>query len=128
MAGPDLGMGNKLLPVTPAGVDSGPGSLSSWWLLGWLLPLAVQTAHTVIVAPTYQVGSFDDDANYLMAAHLLAGGGGLTSVMPSGATVVANYLPGYPLLLVPVIWLFGGSLWAPRLLSTVLVATIYPLL
>ena len=66
------------------------------WVLGWLLPLALQLAHTVAVAPTYHVGSFDDDGNYLMAGHVLASGGWLTSVMPSGATVVANYLPGYP--------------------------------
>src|ERR1035441_7767364 len=82
------------------------GRVSRWWVLGWLVPLALQLAHTVAVAPTYHVGSFDDDGNYLMAAHVLASGGWLTTVMPSGATVVANYLPGYPLLLVPVIWLF----------------------
>jgi hypothetical protein len=74
------------------------------------------------------VGSFDDDANYLMAAHVLASGGWLTSTMPSGATVVANYLPGYPVLLVPVVWLFGSALWAPRVLSGLLVAALYPLL
>jgi hypothetical protein len=80
------------------------------------------------VAPIYHVGSFDDDANYLMAAHVLAAGGGLTSKMPSGATVVAYYLPGYPLLLVPVVWLWGHALWAPRLFSTLCVALLYPLL
>ena len=80
------------------------------------------------MAPTYYVGSFDDDANYLMAAHVLAAGGGLTSTMPSGATVVANYLPGYPLLLVPLIWVFGSALWPPRVLSTLCVAALYPLL
>jgi hypothetical protein len=74
------------------------------------------------------VGSFDDDGNYLMAAHVLASGGWLTSVMPSGAAVVANYLPGYPLLLVPVIWLFGSALWAPRVLSGLFVGVLYPLL
>jgi hypothetical protein len=74
------------------------------------------------------VGSFDDDANYLMAAHVLASGGWLTSTVPSGATVVANYLPGYPLLLVPLVWLFGSALWAPRALSGLLVAALYPLL
>ena len=87
----------------------------------------VQLAHTAVVAPTYHVGSFDDDANYLMAAHVLASGGWLTTTMPSGATVVANYLPGYPLLLVPLIWL-GGPLWLPRALSTLCVAALYPLL
>ena len=67
-------------------------------------------------------------ANYLMAAHVLASGGWLSTVMPSGATVVANYLPGYPLLLVPVIWLFGSALWAPRVLSGLFVGALYPLL
>ena len=100
---------------------------SRGWALGWVLPLVVQLAHTAVVAPTYHVGSFDDDANYLMAAHVLAGGGWLTTTMPSGATVVANYLPGYPLLLVPLIWL-GGALWLPRALSTLCVAALYPLL
>ncbi len=90
--------------------------------------MVVQLAHTAAVAPTYHVGSFDDDANYLMAAHVLAAGGGLTSTMPSGATVVANYLPGYPMLLVPLIWLWGSALWPPRALSTLCVAALYPLL
>ncbi len=83
---------------------------SGWWALGWLVPLVIQVVHTVAVAPTYHVGSFDDDGNYLMAAHVLASGGGLSSLMPSGATVVANYLPGYPLLLVPLIWAWGSAL------------------
>jgi hypothetical protein len=97
-------------------------------VLGWLLPLCVQVAHTLAVAPTYHVGSFDDDANYLMAAHVLAAGGGLTSTMPSGVAVVANYLPGYPMVLVPLIWVFGGALWPPRVLSGLCIAALYPLL
>ncbi len=90
--------------------------------------MVVQLAHTAAVAPTYHVGSFDDDANYLMAAHVLAAGGGLTSTMPSGATVVANYLPGYPMLLVPLVWLWGSALWPPRILSSLCIAALYPLL
>jgi hypothetical protein len=90
--------------------------------------MVIQLAHTLAVAPTYYVGSFDDDANYLMAAHVLAAGGGLTATMPSGATVVANYLPGYPTLLVPLIWGWGSALWAPRALSTLCIAALYPLL
>jgi len=116
-------------------ISPGPSShsalghgLSAWWLLGWLVPLAVQIVHAVVVAPAYHVGSFDDDANYLMAAHTLAAGGGLTATMPSGASVVANYLPGYPALLVPLIWLFGAVLWPPRALSLLCVGALYPLL
>ncbi len=101
---------------------------SGWWALAWLLPLAAQIAHTVAVAPTYHVGSFDDDGNYLMAAHVLASGGGLTTKMPSGVAVVANYLPGYPLLLVPLIWVFGPALGPLRLFSTLCTCALYPLL
>ena len=111
------------LPASPAANAS-----STWWALGWIVPLVLQVAHTVAVAPTYHVGSFDDDGNYLMAAHVLASGGWLTSVMPSGATVAANYLPGYPLLLVPVVWLFGSALGALRVLSGLFVGALYPLL
>ena len=63
-----------------------------------------------------------------MAAHVLASGGGLTSKMPSGATVVADHLPGYPMLLVPLVWIWGSALWPPRVFSTVCVALLYPLL
>ena len=103
-----------------------PGRLGWRWGGCCLSPYRSRTP--LAVAPTYHVGSFDDDANYLMAAHVLASGGWLTSTMPSGATVVANYLPGYPLLLVPVVWLFGSALWAPRVLSGLLVGALYPLL
>ncbi len=109
-------------------VAAGEPLWSGWWALGWVVPLVIQIAHTIAVAPAYQVGSFDDDANYLMAAHVLAAGGGLTSTMPSGAAVVANYLPGYPMLMVPLIWLFGGALWPPRVLSGLSIAALYPLL
>ncbi|MGH9106010.1 MAG: hypothetical protein ACRDZX_09265 [Acidimicrobiales bacterium] len=109
-------------------LGGGASGSRRWWALGWLLPLALQLAHVAVVAPAYHVGSFDDDANYLMAAHVLAGGGGLTSTMPSGLTVVADYLPGYPLLLVPLVWAWGAALWPPRILSTVCVAALYPLL
>lgn len=91
------------------------------------MPLAVQLVHTLVVAPYYHVGSFDDDGNYLMAARALADGGWLTSRLPSGARVVSQYLPGYPGLLVPFIWLLGPALWVPRLVSAVSVAVLYPL-
>jgi hypothetical protein len=90
--------------------------------------MVVQIVHGVVVAPTYHVGSFDDDANYLMAAHVLASGGGLTTRMPSGVTVVANYLPGYPALLVPLVWIWGAAMWPPRVLSALCTVALYPLI
>jgi hypothetical protein len=101
---------------------------ASWWALAWLLPLAVQIGHTIAVGPAYHVGSFDDDGNYLMAAHVLASGGGLTATMPSGVSVVANYLPGYPLLLVPLIWVWGTALGPLRIFSALCTCALYPLL
>jgi hypothetical protein len=125
--GPTSGTSVCWAPFSGIGGEPSPAT-SRWLALGWLVPLAVQVVHTFAVAPAYRVGSFDDDANYLMAAHVLASGGWLTSKMPSGATVVAYYLPGYPMLLVPLVWLWGSALWPPRAFSTVCVALLYPLL
>ena len=120
--------GSLAAPAGSDGPERPPARASRWWALGWVVPLVLQLVHAAVVAPTYHVGSFDDDANYLMAAHVLAHGGWLTSTMPSGSVVVANYLPGYPLLLVPLVWVFGGALWPPRLFSTLCIAALYPLL
>jgi hypothetical protein len=125
--GPTSGTSAWWAPFSGVGGEASPAT-SRWLALGWLVPLAVQVVHTFAVAPAYRVGSFDDDANYLMAAHVLASGGWLTSKMPSGATVVAYYLPGYPMLLVPLVWLWGSALWPPRVFSTVCVGLLYPLL
>ena len=126
-AGPTSGASAWWAPFSGTDGKASPPT-SRWLALGWLVPLAVQVVHTFAVAPSYHVGSFDDDANYLMAAHVLAAGGGLSSKMPSGATVIAYYLPGYPMLLVPLVWLWGSALWPPRIFSTVCVALLYPLL
>ncbi len=115
----------RLRPARHQAAGAGPSA--AWWWLGWALPLALQLVHSAVVAPHYHVGSFDDDANYLMAAHVLASGGGLGATLPSGATMVGNYLPGYPLLLVPLVWAWGSSLVAPRLASLACVALLYPL-
>ena len=125
--GPTSGTAAWWAPFSGVGGEASPPS-SRWLALGWIVPLAVQVVHTFVVAPIYHVGSFDDDANYLMAAHVLAAGGGLTSKMPSGATVVAYYLPGYPMMLVPLVWLWGSALWPPRVFSTLCVGLLYPLL
>jgi len=122
-----MALSAQLKPTRQAGTSE-EGKAGRLWALGWILPLVLQFCHALAIAPTYHVGSFDDDANYLMAAHVLAHGGWLTTRMPSGATVVAQYLPGYPLLLVPVTWVWGGALWAPRALSLLCTCLLYPLL
>ena len=58
--------------------------------------------HVALVAPHYFVGSFDDDASYILAAKALLTGQGLTWHLLNGATVVAgSFPPGYSALLVP---------------------------
>ena len=42
------------------------------------LPLLLGLVHVALVAPHYFVGSFDDDAGYILAARALLAGHGLT--------------------------------------------------
>ena len=83
--------------------------------------------HVALVAPHYFVGSFDDDASYILTAKGLLSGAGLTGRLPSGETVVGLYPPGYSALLVPLVWLWPHSFVPLRLLSTVCFAAVFPL-
>jgi hypothetical protein len=89
--------------------------------------VALGVAHVLKVAPRYHVGSFDDDASYIMAARALLAGRGLSDVLPSGVVLVGLYPPGYALLLVPVLWLFGNGDAALRGLSVACFAACFPL-
>ncbi len=55
------------------------------------------------------MGSFDDDANYILAARALAAGAGLTTKLRGVAPLVGVYPPGFPALLAPlaVMWPHG---------------------
>ncbi len=90
------------------------------------VPLVVGIVHVLLVAPHYHVGSFDDDASYILSAKAILAGGGLTGRLPSGALVVSAYPPGYSLLLVPLVWI-GGTGAALRALSLVCYAALFPL-
>ncbi|MGH9077123.1 MAG: phospholipid carrier-dependent glycosyltransferase [Acidimicrobiales bacterium] len=91
------------------------------------LPLALALVHIALVWPRYHVGSFDDDANYILAARGLLHGSGLTGLIGGGRPLVGYYPPGFPALLAPLVWLFGHQTVALRLLSTVAVAALFPL-
>jgi hypothetical protein len=80
-----------------------------------------------LVAPHYHVGSFDDDASYILSAQTLLHGHGLTGRLASGQTVVGLYPPGYPALLVPLVWLWPHSFLPLRLLSVACYAAAFPL-
>jgi hypothetical protein len=84
--------------------------------------------HVALIAPRYHVGSFDDDASYILAAKALLAGQGLTGHLASGEVVVGLYPPGYSALLAPLVWLWPHSFAPLRLLSTVCFAAVFPLL
>ncbi|MDD5656346.1 MAG: glycosyltransferase family 39 protein [Elusimicrobia bacterium] len=67
----------------------------------------------------YYVGFFNDDAFYLIGARSLLRGG-FRELNAPGAPPLVHYLPGYPALLAPWLWLFGDSFRAAQLLSVLL--------
>ncbi len=95
--------------------------------MGVGLPLLLGLIHVALVAPKYHVGSFDDDASYIITAHALLSGQGLTGHVASGETVVSLYAPGYSAILVPLVWLWPHSFVPLRVLSVVSYAAVFPL-
>jgi hypothetical protein len=83
--------------------------------------------HVALVAPHYHVGSFDDDASYILTAKALLAGHGLNGTVTSGQTISGLYPPGYPALLVPLLWLWPHTFAPMRLLSVLCFAALFPL-
>ncbi len=107
-------------------------STSPWWpgrvdVIAVLVTASLALAHALAVAPSYHVGSFDDDASYLMAARALAHGVGLGGMLPAGYPLVATYPPGYPLLLSPVAAVAGAALWPYRAVTLACYLLLFPL-
>lgn len=122
----DAGQAGRLATADPlSGLRPGP-----WWrrptfAVGALLLLGL--LHVALVAPHYFVGSFDDDSGYILAARALLAGHGLSWLMPNGATVGGSYPPGYPVLLVPFLWIWPHTYVPLRLVSVLCYAAIFPL-
>ena len=89
--------------------------------------LAAGLLHVALIAPHYFVGSFDDDASYILSAKALLAGQGLTGHMTGGAVVAGAYPPGFPALLAPLLWLWPHTFVPLRLLSVACYAAIFPL-
>ncbi len=87
----------------------------------------VGLVHVALVASHYFVGSFDDDAGYILTAKALVAGGGLTTRLPTGEVIAGLYPPGYSALLAPLVWLWPHSFVPLRLLSTACFAALFPL-
>lgn len=91
------------------------------------LPLVIGLLHVALVAPHYFVGSFDDDAAYVLAAKGLLAGVGLTGHLPSGEVMVGLFPPGYSAILAPLVWVWPHSFAPLRLLSVACYAGLFPL-
>lgn len=96
-------------------------------LVGIGVPLLLGLVHVALVAPHYHVGSFDDDASYILTAKALLGGQGLTGHLTSGTVIVGLYPPGYSALIAPLVWLWPHSFVDLRLLSVAFYAAVFPL-
>ena len=117
-----------------AGLDAGSAEVAGSAVVGpWagraalLGAVAVGVAHAALVASRYHVGSFDDDASYILMAKALGHGAGLTFRLPAGYPLVSAYPPGYPALLVPLVVVFGGALLPLRALSLACFVALFPL-
>ena len=87
----------------------------------------VAAVHAAVIAPQYHVGSFDDDGHYLALAHAFQHGKGYVDTSLPGSPIETLYPPGYPLLLVPLLWIFGGAMWPLRVLSAIAMVACVPL-
>jgi hypothetical protein len=117
-------------PASESGHQSGAVAARSPYRAAVLVGLATLLGlwHVWVVSKRYFVGSFDDDANYIITAKALLDGQGLTGHLVSGATVVGAYPPGFSVLLVPLLWIWPHTFVPERLFSAVLSAAVLPLL
>src|SRR5579884_2635497 len=101
------------------------GTVSQQALLGVLILAA--SALYFLGFNSFQVGTYMDDAHYLVAARALGTGHGYSLSILSGSPPELRYPPGWPLLLVPVVQAFPNSLAAPKALSLALTVASLPL-
>jgi len=88
---------------------------------------ALAAAHALAVAPTYAVGSFDDDGHYVGLARALAAGQGFVDTALPGTPVEVYVPPGYPALLAPLAALWPDETWPLRALSLLAWLAVFPL-
>jgi len=108
----------------------GVGRSRPRWVVALIVAcVVVALVHAWVVGWHYYVGSFDDDANYILTARALLAGKGLTGSLVSGNSVIGAYPPGYPLLIAPIQWAFpGDSAFVPlRVFSALCGAAVLPL-
>ena len=101
---------------------------AAWVRYAVLAAVALAAVHVALVAGHYVVGSFDDDGHYLALAKAFIHGKGYVDTSAPGSPVETLYPPGYPLLIAPLVWLFGGAVWPLRVLSALAFLGCIPLL
>src|SRR3954451_24458876 len=100
----------------------------AWARYAVLAAIALAAVHVGLVAGHYVVGSFDDDGHYLALAKAFVHGKGYVDTSIPGSPVETLYPPGYPLLLVPLVWVAGSVVWPLRVLSALAYLGCFPLL
>ncbi len=116
--------------MAEATVPTGASTRRPWYrssVVAVGVPLLIGLVHVAIVSRHYFVGSFDDDASYILSAKALLAGQGLTGHLTSGAVVAGAYPVLYPVMLVPLLWLWPHSDLPLRLLSVGCVGALFPL-
>ena len=108
----------------PVRAEQAPG----WVRYAVLAVIVLAAVHVAVVAGHYVVGSFDDDGHYLALAKAFLHGKGYVDTSVPGSPVETLYPPGYPLLITPLVWLGGDSVWPIRLLSGLAFLGCFPLL
>jgi hypothetical protein len=91
------------------------------------LSAALGLAHALAVGTHYFVGSFDDDASYIMTARALAHGTGFGGMLQVGYPLISTYPPGFALLLSPVALVAGSATWPYRAVVLVCFVALFPL-
>lgn len=89
--------------------------------------MVVAAVHIALVAPHYHIGSFDDDAAYILGARGLLHGTGLTGLVTGGRPLVGYYPPGFAALLAPLVAVVGGHLQLLRALPAACAVALLPL-
>lgn len=100
--------------------------ISAKYLL--LLTILVSGVLAVVRFNDIPVGSFWDDAHYIILAESLADGTGYRLINLPGAPVEEAFPPGYPLLLAPLVTLFPENFLPLKLLSLAFWLASLPLL
>jgi len=78
---------------------------------------------SLLLMPTFQVGTYQDDALYINLAHAMADGNGYVDLMQVGDPSHSFVPPVYPAILSPLIgifayeWLLANNFWPLQLLS-----------